>query len=142
MAKRILILNGPNLNLLGVREPDIYGTESFTDFFIALQKSFSEEAQLEYYQSNVEGELINKLHETGFSFDGIIFNPGGYTHTSVALADAIAAIRTPVIEVHLSNLYSREEIRQVSLTGKRCVGVISGFGLWSYEMALAYFLDH
>jgi len=141
MSKRIAIINGPNLNLLGKREPDIYGSEDFQTFFQALRKSY-DEVTLEYYQSNVEGELINKLHEVGFAFDGIILNPGGYSHTSVALADAVASIQTPVIEVHLSHLLKREEFRHVSLTAASSIGVISGFGLWSYEMALQYFLDH
>ncbi|MFN8776648.1 MAG: type II 3-dehydroquinate dehydratase [Flavobacteriales bacterium] len=141
MGKRIAIINGPNLNLLGKREPEIYGNQDFPTFFQALRQSFPE-ADLEYYQSNVEGELVNRLHEVGFSFEGIIFNPGGYCHTSVSLADAIAAIQTPVIEVHISNLYKREEYRHVSLTAAHCIGVISGFGLWSYELALMHFLDH
>jgi len=141
MSKRIAIINGPNLNLLGKREPEIYGSQDFPTFFKALQGSFPE-AHLDFYQSNVEGELINRLHEVGFAYDGIIFNPGGYSHTSVALADAIAAIQTPVVEVHISNIYAREEYRHVSLTAKHCAGVISGFGMWSYEMALMHFLDH
>ncbi len=141
MEKRIMIINGPNLNLLGKREPELYGKEDFSAFLQALRSSFAE-IRIDYFQSNVEGELINKLHETGFSYDGIIINPGGYCHTSVSLADAISAIQSPVIEVHLTNLYRREEIRHVSLTAKGCVGVISGFGLWSYEMALQFFLDH
>jgi 3-dehydroquinate dehydratase-2 len=141
MHKRYLILNGPNLNLLGKREPSIYGDQDFETFFQVLKKGYAD-VQLHYYQSNVEGELINKLHEVGFSYDGIIINPGGYSHTSVALADALAAIKTPAIEVHLSNIYSREDYRHVSLTGAKCVGVISGFGLWSYEMALQHLAEH
>lgn len=133
---RILILNGPNLNLLGKREPEIYGTQSFEDYFQELQANFTQ-LDIEYYQSNVEGELVNKLQEVGFSYDGIIFNAGGYTHTSVAIADAVAAIETPVIEVHISNVYARvETIRHQSLMAKNCKGVISGFGLFGYEMAL------
>lgn len=133
---RILILNGPNLNLLGKREPEIYGSRSFDDYFEELKTKFSI-IELEYYQSNVEGELVNKLQEVGFSFDGIIFNAGGYAHTSVAIADAVAAIETSVIEVHISNVYARDEtIRHQSLMAKNCTGVISGFGLFGYEMAL------
>lgn len=140
MSKRIIIINGPNLNLLGKREPEVYGHQDFEDYFSALKKSYND-IQLEYFQSNVEGELINKLHEKGFSFDAILFNPGGYSHTSVALSDAIAAIKTPVIEVHISNIYAREEYRHVSLTARNCRGVISGFGLLSYELALTYAVD-
>ena len=136
-----MIINGPNLNLIGKREKDIYGDRDFITFFTALKQNF-EEVQLEYFQSNVEGELINKLHEVGFSFDGIIFNPGGYSHTSVALRDAILGIKTPVIEVHISNLHAREEFRHQSLTAFGSIGVISGFGLWSYEMALQFMLDN
>jgi len=132
---KIQIINGPNLNLLGTREPGIYGSRSFEQYFAELKEKFST-IELEYYQSNVEGELINKLHEVGFSFDGIILNAGGYTHTSVALADAIAAITTPVVEVHVSNIYAREEFRHVSLTGKNCKGVLTGFGLDGYRLAI------
>ena len=140
MSKRIIIINGPNLNLLGKREPEVYGYQDFESYLAVLIKIYGE-VRLEYYQSNVEGELINKLHDVGFSFDAIILNAGGYTHTSVALADAIAAITTPVIEVHISNLYAREEFRHTSLTGAHCVGIISGFGLRGYEMALEYAID-
>jgi 3-dehydroquinate dehydratase-2 len=132
---KIIIINGPNLNLLGKREPEVYGQTSFESYFTDLEKAFPQ-IELSYYQSNVEGELINKLHEVGFSYDGIILNAGGYTHTSVALADAIAAITTPVLEVHISNIFAREEYRHVSLISKHCVGIISGFGLKSYELAL------
>jgi 3-dehydroquinate dehydratase-2 len=132
---KIQIINGPNLNLLGTREPGVYGSRSFEQYFTELKEKF-ENVELEYYQSNVEGELINKLHEVGFSFDGIILNAGGYTHTSVALADAIAAIATPVVEVHVSNIYAREEFRHVSLTGKNCKGVLTGFGLDGYRLAI------
>lgn len=136
---RILILNGPNLNLLGKREPEIYGSTSFEDYYKELEQMFPE-LELDYYQSNVEGELVNKLQEVGFSIDGIVFNAGGYTHTSVAIADAIAAIETPVIEVHISNVYAREEtIRRQSLMAKNCKGVVAGFGLKSYELALRSF---
>jgi 3-dehydroquinate dehydratase-2 len=140
MAKRIIIINGPNLNLLGKREPEIYGQQDFESYLSVLMKVY-DDVKVEYYQSNVEGELINKLHEVGFSYDAIILNPGGYTHTSVALADAVAAITTPVIEVHISNLYAREAIRHTSLTGAHCAGVISGFGLRGYELALEYAID-
>ena len=140
MSKRIIIINGPNLNLLGKREPEVYGYQDFESYLAVLIKIYGE-VRLEYYQSNVAGELINKLHEVGFSFDAIILNAGGYTHTSVALADAIAAITTPVIEVHISNLYAREEFRHTSLTGAHCAGIISGFGLRGYEMALEYAID-
>ena len=139
--KRFIIINGPNLNLLGKREPDIYGDQDFESFFRSMKKAF-DDVQLEYFHSNVEGELINKIHEVGFSYDGIIINPGGYSHTSVALADALAAIKTPSVEVHISNIYKREEYRHVSLTAKSCVGVISGFGLWSYELALQFMTEY
>ena len=132
---KIQIINGPNLNLLGTREPGVYGSKSFEEYFAELKDKFND-IELEYYQSNVEGELINKLHEVGFSFDGIILNGGGYTHTSVAIADAIAAIKTPVVEVHVSNIYAREEFRHVSLTGKNCKGVLTGFGLDGYRLAI------
>jgi 3-dehydroquinate dehydratase-2 len=135
----IYIINGPNLNLLGIREKSIYGEQGFESFFEDLKTQYPA-VNLHYYQSNVEGELINKLHEIGFTADGIIFNAGGYTHTSVAIADAIASIRSPVIEVHISNVYAREEYRHVSLMAKNCKGVISGFGLASYKLALDSFL--
>ncbi|HKZ38838.1 MAG TPA: type II 3-dehydroquinate dehydratase [Chryseolinea sp.] len=134
----IQIINGPNLNLLGKRETSIYGSESFETFFESLKNQFSD-IQLHYYQSNVEGELVNKLHEVGFSFDGIILNAGAYTHTSVALHDAIAGIKSPVVEVHISNVYSREEFRHKSLITSKCIGLITGFGLDGYAMALGYF---
>jgi 3-dehydroquinate dehydratase-2 len=140
MSKRIIIVNGPNLNLLGKRETDVYGHQDFESYLAVLIKIYSE-LRLEYFQSNVEGELINKLHEVGFSYDAIILNPGGYTHTSIALADAIAAISTPVVEVHISNIHAREEMRHTSLTGARCAGIISGFGLRGYELALEYAVD-
>jgi len=136
---KIIIINGPNLNLIGKREPEVYGNTSFESYFNDLQKAF-QQVTLVYYQSNVEGELINKLHEVGFSYDGIILNAGGYTHTSVAIADAVAAITTPVVEVHISNIFAREEYRHVSLLGKHCKGSISGFGLRSYDLALQSFL--
>ena len=136
---KIQIINGPNLNLLGLREPSIYGSESIDSFVEQLKTQYSI-IEIDYYQSNVEGELINKLHEVGFSYDGIILNAGGYTHTSVAIADAIAAIKTPVVEVHVSNIYAREEYRHLSLTGKNCKGVLTGFGLNGYRLALESFL--
>jgi 3-dehydroquinate dehydratase-2 len=140
---KIIIINGPNLNLLGTREQDIYGTQSFESYLEELRKLFPV-INLNYYQSNVEGEIINKLHEAGFAdnkgYDGIILNAGGYTHTSVAITDAVAAIRTPVIEVHLSNILAREEYRHISLIAKNCKGSISGFGLDSYRLAVEAFL--
>ena len=137
---KIQIINGPNLNLLGIREPGIYGSKSFDDYFAELVQKFPQ-LELDYYQSNVEGELINKIHEVGFSYDGIIINAGGYTHTSVALADAIAGINTPVIEVHISNIYAREEYRHVSLTGKNCKGILTGFGMDGYRLAIESFIN-
>ncbi len=135
----IQIINGPNLNLLGKREPGIYGSEGFESYLETLKSKYAE-INLHYFQSNVEGELINKLHEVGFSFDGIILNAGAYTHTSIALADAIAAIQVPVIEVHISNVHARESFRQHSMIAGNCKGVIAGFGLKSYELALTSFL--
>ena len=132
---KVIIINGPNLNLLGQREVDIYGNISFDDYFIKLKELFPK-YELHYFQSNVEGELINKLHDIGFDFDLIIINAGGYSHTSVAISDAIASIKTRVIEVHISNIYSREEYRTKSLISKNCSGVICGFGLDSYKLAL------
>lgn len=137
---KIQIINGPNLNLLGLREPGIYGNQGFDSYLEDLRNNFSN-LSIDYYQSNVEGELINKVHEVGFSYDGIILNAGGYTHTSVALADAIAAIKTPVIEVHISNIYARESYRHVSLTGKNCKGVLTGFGMDGYRLAITSFLQ-
>ncbi len=135
----IHIINGPNLNLVGIREPEIYGTQNFDSFIEQLSVNYPD-LQLNYYQSNVEGELINKIQSVGFTADGIIFNGGGYTHTSVALADAIAAITSPVIEVHISNLMAREEFRQQSLMAKYCIGMISGLGLQGYELAIQHFI--
>jgi 3-dehydroquinate dehydratase-2 len=137
---KILILNGPNLNLLGVREKSIYGNQSFEDYFAGLKTRYGG-LELAYFQSNVEGELINKLHEVGFSWDGVVLNAGGYTHTSVALGDAIAAINAPVVEVHISNVYAREAFRHHSYLSKNCAGVICGFGLESYRLALEYFVS-
>ncbi len=136
---KIQIINGPNLNLLGVREKSIYGDSSFETYLEELKSKYSI-IEIDYYQSNVEGEIINKLHEVGFSYDGIILNAGGYTHTSVAISDAIAGIKTPVVEVHISNIYAREEYRHISLTGKNCKGVLTGFGLNGYRLALESFL--
>ena len=136
---KILVLNGPNLNLLGKREPEIYGNSSFEDYFKELKLNFNE-VDLEYYQSNVEGELINKIHEVGFDFDGIVFNAGAYTHTSVALGDAIKGVTTLVVEVHISNVHSREDFRHTSFIAPWCKGTIAGFGLKSYDMAISSFI--
>lgn len=136
---KILILNGPNLNLLGQREKSIYGSRSFEDYYEKDLLPAFPDMELEYYQSNVEGDLINKLHEVGFHYHGIVFNAAAYTHTSLALADAIAAIETPVIEVHISNVFAREATRHATFIGGRCKGSISGFGLESYRLALQYF---
>jgi 3-dehydroquinate dehydratase II len=136
---KIQIINGPNLNLLGVREESIYGSRGFESYLDELKKRFLN-TELQYYQSNIEGELINKIHEVGFSFDAIILNAGAYTHTSVALHDAIGAIKTKTIEVHISNIYAREEFRHKSLITSKCVGLISGFGLEGYAMAIEYSL--
>ena len=136
---RILIINGPNLNLLGKREPAIYGSATFEDYFSTLQEKFSNTIDLEYFQSNHEGELVDKLHEVGFSYDGIVMNAGAYTHTSVALADAIKGIETPVIEVHISNTHAREDFRKHSYLSPCVKGVILGFGLGSYELAVQSF---
>lgn len=133
-----LILNGPNLNLLGTRETSIYGNQDFSSFFEELKSNFPQ-FQLDYFQSNIEGEIINKLHEVGFSFDGIILNAGAYTHTSVAIGDAIKAITTPVVEVHISNTFSRESFRHQSYISPNAKGVIIGFGLESYTLALKSF---
>jgi 3-dehydroquinate dehydratase-2 len=137
---KIAIINGPNLNLLGKRETDIYGNMSFEEYLNNLKKSFLQ-IEFSYFQSNVEGELINELHRVGFSFDGIIINPGGYTHTSVAIGDAIAAIKTPVVEVHISNVHAREEFRKLSHISGKAVGSIFGLGLKGYELAAHYFLS-
>lgn len=132
---KLIIINGPNLNLLGKREPEIYGQTSFENFIGMLRAEFPETV-IDYYQSNVEGELVNKLHETGFSYDGIVLNAAAYTHTSVAIGDAVAAIKAPVVEVHISNVYKRESFRHVSYIGPHCAGVIAGFGLDGYRLAL------
>jgi len=133
--KKIQLINGPNLNLLGVREPSVYGGTTFESFLTTLQAMYPQ-CEIAYYQSNIEGELIRKIHETGFSFDGIILNAGAYTHTSIALYDAIKAITTPVVEVHISNVYAREPFRHKSLLAAACKGVIAGFGLDSYRLAI------
>ncbi|MEI8137454.1 MAG: type II 3-dehydroquinate dehydratase [Bacteroidota bacterium] len=138
---KIAIINGPNLNLLGKREPDIYGNLSFEDYLKELKSKHSN-IEITYFQSNVEGELINKLHEVGFTFDGIILNAGAYTHTSIAIADAIGGIKTPVIEVHISNVFAREDYRHVSYLSAKCVGSICGLGLKGYDLALGYFLGN
>jgi len=137
--KKIAILNGPNLNLLGTREPDVYGRQTFEQYFGGLQKQYPE-VEFSYFQSNVEGELINELQRVGFTFDGILLNPGGYTHTSVAIGDAIAAIKTPVIEVHISNVHAREEFRKLSHVSAKARGTIMGLGLKGYELGLRFFL--
>ncbi|MCL2682791.1 MAG: type II 3-dehydroquinate dehydratase [Bacteroidales bacterium] len=134
-AKKIAVINGPNLNLLGTREPEIYGNQTFEAYFKQLQSKF-QNVELTYFQSNVEGEIINKLHEIGFSYDGIILNAAGYTHTSVSIADAVKSITTPVIEVHISNVYAREEFRHKSLIAPNCKGVIAGLGLLVYDLAI------
>jgi 3-dehydroquinate dehydratase-2 len=136
---KIQIINGPNLNLLGKREPGIYGNEGFEAFFEKLKGVFPN-VELHYFQSNVEGEIINELHQVGFSYDGIVMNAGAYTHTSIAIADAVAAIKTPVIEVHISNVYAREEYRHNSMMAKNCKGIITGFGKQSYQLAIQSFL--
>ena len=137
---QIHIINGPNLNLLGKREPDIYGSVTFDDFLDQLKKDFPD-IIFSYFQSNIEGELIDELQKHGFSIGGIILNAGGYTHTSVAIGDTIASITVPVIEVHISNIFSREDYRHVSLIGKNCIGSISGFGLNSYRLAVHAFIE-
>jgi 3-dehydroquinate dehydratase-2 len=132
---KISIINGPNLNLLGKREPDKYGYRSFDDYLVLLKAGYPD-IHFEYFQSNVEGELINEIHDKGFLYDGIILNAGGYTHTSVAIADAIASVKTPVIEVHITNIAAREDFRHTSLIARSCSGSISGFGLDSYRLAI------
>lgn len=137
---KIAIINGPNLNLLGLREPSVYGHESFEDYLNILEKKYPH-VEFFYFQSNIEGELINKIHQLGFGqVDGIILNAGAYTHTSIAIADAVAGIKTPVVEVHISNVFAREDYRHISYLGKHCVGSVSGFGLKSYELALQHFI--
>jgi len=135
----ILIINGPNLNLLGTREKNIYGNQTFEDFFAHLVKTFPE-VNLSYYQSNIEGELVDKLHEARNTFQAVLLNAGAYTHTSIAISDAIAGIQIPVLEIHISNIYAREEFRHKSIISKECVGMISGLGLKGYELGIRYFL--
>ena len=137
---KIQIINGPNLNLLGKREPGIYGDVSFDEYFLSLQKQYPH-ISLSYYQSNIEGEIIDKIHETGFSFDGIILNAGAYTHTSIAIYDAIKAVKTPVVEVHISNIHAREEFRHKSCIAAACRGTIAGFGFDSYRLAIESFIQ-
>jgi len=132
---KIQIINGPNLNLLGVREKSIYGDTGFETYLASLRERYAN-IDIEYYQSNVEGEIINKLHEIGFKYDGVVLNAGAYTHTSVAIADAIAAVNSPVVEVHISNVYKREEFRHTSLLAANCKGMIAGFGMDSYRLAI------
>lgn len=136
---KIAIINGPNLNLLGKREPEVYGTKTFEEYLNELKTLFPS-VEFYYFQSNVEGELINELQRVGFSTDGIIFNPGGYTHTSVAIGDAIAGIKTPVIEVHISNIHAREDFRKISHVSAKAKGTIAGLGLKGYELAVRFFL--
>lgn len=137
---KILVINGPNLNLLGKREPDIYGNTSFEMYFARLQQRFAD-CELSYFQSNHEGALIDKIHETGFSYDGIVLNAGAYTHTSIALHDAIKAVTTPVIEVHISNIHTREEFRHKSMIAAACKGSVVGLGLSSYDLAISFFAE-
>jgi 3-dehydroquinate dehydratase-2 len=139
--KRIQIINGPNLNLLGKREPTVYGNQTFEEYLVELKGQFPE-VKLDYFQSNSEGVLIDKLHETGFSYDGIVLNAGAYTHTSIAMADAIRSITTPVVEVHISNVYKRESFRHHSFLSEACKGCIVGFGMDSYRLAIEALLHH
>ena len=132
---KIQIINGPNLNLLGKREPEVYGSQSF-DAYLELLKQKYDSLELDYYQSNIEGEIIDKIHEVGFSYDGIVLNAGAYTHTSVAIGDAVKSVDTPVVEVHISNVYLREDFRRISHISASCVGVIGGFGMNSYNLAI------
>ena len=136
----IIIINGPNLNLLGRREPEIYGGRSFEDYLLELQQKFPG-VKLEYYQSNIEGELISKIQETGFGHDGIILNAGAYTHTSIGIADAVKAVTTPVIEVHISNVHAREDFRKISHVSAKCRGTIAGLGLSGYELAVRFLIQ-
>ena len=138
--KKLMIINGPNLNILGMREPDIYGSMSFTDFLEELKRKYPK-VSIEHFQSNIEGELIDKLQEVGFSFDGIILNAAAYTHTSVGIGDTVKSIKTPVVEVHISNTFNREDFRHKSYISRNAKGVILGFGLQSYELAVQSFLE-
>ena len=137
---KIIIINGPNLNLLGKREPEIYGNQTFEDYFKILKNKFPQ-VELHYYQSNIEGEIITKIQDTGFTFDGIVLNAGAYTHTSVGIGDAVKAITTPVVEVHISNTFSREDFRHQSYISPNTKGIIIGFGLKSYDLGIESFLD-
>ncbi len=136
---KIAIINGPNLNLLGTREPEVYGSQSFEQYFADLHKKYPA-VEFSYFQSNVEGELINELQRVGFEYNGVILNPGGYTHTSVALGDCIAAIKAPVVEVHISNIHAREDFRKISHVSAKCRGTIAGLGLKGYELALSFLI--
>ena len=138
--KKIAIINGPNLNLLGKRETDIYGNKPFEEYLNELKTKFPS-VDFVYYQSNVEGELINELQRVGYEFDGIVFNPGGYTHTSVAIGDALAAIKTPVVEVHISNVHAREDFRKLSYVSGKAAGSIIGLGLKGYELAVSFLIS-
>lgn len=137
---KIQIINGPNINLLGKREPSIYGSQSFDDYLVELKQAYPQ-VEFEYYQSNIEGEMINKIHQVGFDYDGIVLNAGAYTHTSIALQDAIRAVTSPVIEVHISNVHAREEFRHRSMISCACLGVIAGFGMDSYRLAVEALLN-
>lgn len=137
---KIIIINGPNLNLLGRREPEIYGCRSFEDYFQTLKSAFPQ-VELEYFQSNIEGEIVDKIQQVGFSYDGIVINAGGYSHTSVAIRDAIAAVQTPAVEVHISNVFSREEFRHTMLLAPVCKGGVTGLGLQGYKLAIESFLS-
>ena len=137
---KIQIINGPNINLLGKREPAIYGSQSFDDYLVELKQAYPQ-VEFEYFQSNIEGEMINKIHQIGFAYDGIVLNAGAYTHTSIALQDAIRAVTSPVIEVHISNVHAREEFRHRSMISCACLGVIAGFGMDSYRLAVEALLN-
>lgn len=139
---KIIIINGPNLNLLGKREPSIYGNATFEEYFSELKSLYSSKCELIYFQSNHEGSLIDKIHEVGFQYDGIIMNAGAYTHTSIALHDAIKAVSTPVIEIHISNIHAREEFRHKSMIAAACKGSIVGLGLDSYKLAIEHFIKN
>lgn len=137
---KIAIINGPNLNLLGKREPEVYGSLTFEQYLEDLKATFPQ-VEFAYFQSNVEGEIVNHLHSVGFSYDGILLNAGAYTHTSIAIRDAIAGIKTPVVEIHISNIYAREEFRHISLTAAKAVGVICGLGMKGYALGVQFFLQ-
>lgn len=137
---KIMIINGPNLNLLGIREPEVYGKQGFDEYVAILRQKYPS-VDIEYFQSNIEGELVDVLQKAGFSYDGIILNPGGYTHTSVAIGDAIAAIKTPVVEVHISNVHAREDFRKLSHVSGKAKGTIAGLGMKGYELALIYLIN-